>query len=42
VVDPYEGTAWAIASQPIPSMTLQTCIGKKSQYRLNVRLVRVD
>ena len=30
---------WAIASQRVPSMTLQTCIGSRSQYRLNVRLV---
>ena len=41
VVDPAE-SAWAIASQPVPSMTLQTCVGKKSQWRLNVRLVAVD
>jgi hypothetical protein len=39
VVDPSE-SAWAIASQPVPSMTLQTCVGKNSQYRLNVRLVQ--
>ena len=39
VVDPSEVT-WAIASQPVPSMTLQTCVGKYSQYRLNVRLVQ--
>jgi sortase (surface protein transpeptidase) len=39
VVDPSEA-AWAIASQPVPSMTLQTCVGKYSQYRLNVRLVQ--
>jgi sortase (surface protein transpeptidase) len=30
---------WAIASQPVPSMTLQTCYGAKSEYRLLVRLV---
>ncbi|MEO8272759.1 MAG: hypothetical protein ABI620_01665 [Chloroflexota bacterium] len=30
---------WAIASQPVPSMTLQTCIGLK---RLAVRLVAVN
>jgi sortase (surface protein transpeptidase) len=41
VVDPTE-SAWAIASQPVPSMTLQTCLGKNSQWRLNVRLVAVD
>jgi hypothetical protein len=39
VVDPSEA-AWAIASQPVPSMTLQTCVGENSQYRLNVRLVQ--
>jgi len=39
VVLPTEAT-WAIASQPVPSMTLQTCVGKDSQYRLNVRLVQ--
>jgi sortase (surface protein transpeptidase) len=33
--------AWAIASQPVPSMTLQTCVGTWSQYRLDVRLVSV-
>lgn len=30
---------WAIASQPVTSMTLQTCIGAKSDRRLLVRLV---
>jgi hypothetical protein len=39
VVDPTQVT-WAIASQSVPSMTLQTCVGKNSQYRLNVRLVQ--
>jgi sortase family protein len=39
VVDPSKVT-WAIASQPTPSMTLQTCVGKYSQLRLNVRLVQ--
>jgi sortase (surface protein transpeptidase) len=32
-------TAWATASQRTPSMTLQTCMGAHSQYRLDVRLV---
>jgi Sortase domain len=41
VVDPVD-SHWAIASQPVPSMTLQTCVGKQSQWRLNVRLVAVD
>ncbi len=40
VVRPTE-IAWQIAAQPVPSMTLQTCVGKDSQFRLNVRLVRV-
>ena len=39
VVDPTEA-AWAIADQPVPSMTLQTCVGKDGSYRLNVRLVQ--
>jgi hypothetical protein len=32
-------TRWATASQPTLSMTLQTCMGSRSQYRLDVRLV---
>ena len=40
-VDPTE-SEWAIAPQPVPSMTLQTCVGKNGQLRLNVRLVAVD
>ncbi len=39
VVDPADA-GWAIASQPVPSMTLQTCVGKDGQLRLNVRLVQ--
>jgi hypothetical protein len=31
--------AWAIASQPVPSMTLQTCTATSGPYRLVVRLV---
>ena len=38
VVTPDQ-TAWAIAAQKVPSITLQTCVGSKSQYRLLVRLV---
>ena len=30
---------WAIAAQSTPSMTLQTCVGAKSERRLLVRLV---
>ena len=41
VVRPTE-IAWQIAAQPRPSMTLQTCVGKDSQYRLNVRLVATN
>lgn len=41
VVDPVD-SGWAIASQSDPSMTLQTCVGKASRYRLNVRLVATD
>jgi sortase (surface protein transpeptidase) len=41
VVDPTE-SEWAIASQPVPSMTLQTCVGRDGSKRLNVRLVAVD
>ncbi len=38
VVSP-ENSEWAIASQRVPSMTIQTCIGLK---RLNVRLVAIN
>jgi hypothetical protein len=41
VVRPTE-TAWQTAAQPVPSMTLQTCIGKNSEWRLNVRLVSTN
>lgn len=33
--------AWAYAGQSRPSLTLQTCVGAQSQYRLIVRLTRV-
>ena len=33
---------FAYASQPEPSVTLQTCVGAKSQFRLIVRLSKVD
>jgi hypothetical protein len=32
-------TDWATAAQRTLSMTLQTCMGGHSQYRLDVRLV---
>jgi sortase (surface protein transpeptidase) len=38
VVSPY-GAEWAYASQDRPSLTLQTCVGARSQSRLVVRLV---
>jgi sortase (surface protein transpeptidase) len=41
VTTPDDG-AWAYASQATPSLTLQTCIGARSQYRLIVRLVQSD
>jgi hypothetical protein len=40
VVSPV-GADWAFAAQSVPSMTLQTCVGANSQYRLIVRLVQV-
>jgi len=36
-----ENGAWAYAGQPRPTLTLQTCVGARSQYRLIVRLTRV-
>lgn len=41
VVRPDKGE-FAYASQSRPSMTLQTCVGAKSQYRLIVRLVKAS
>ena len=41
IVSPADA-GWAIASQPVPSMTLQTCIGPDGTQRLNVRLVAVS
>jgi hypothetical protein len=38
---PTTDAAWAWAPQGTPSMTLQTCVGKNSKYRLMVRLVQV-
>jgi hypothetical protein len=38
---PTPDASWAWAPQPVPSMTLQTCVGKDSKYRLMVRLVDV-
>jgi len=41
VTTPDQG-AWAYASQSTPSLTLQTCVGASSQYRLIVRLAQAD
>jgi hypothetical protein len=40
VTTPDNG-AWAYAGQSTPSLTLQTCVGAQSQYRLIVRLTKV-
>jgi hypothetical protein len=40
VTTPTKGT-WAYAAQKDPSLTLQTCVGSRSQYRLIVRLTQV-
>jgi sortase family protein len=40
VTTPDKGT-WAYAGQERASLTLQTCVGAKSQYRLIVRLAKV-
>ncbi len=40
VTTPDNG-AWAYAAQSSPSLTLQTCVGAQSQYRLIVRLRKV-
>jgi hypothetical protein len=40
VTTPEKGT-WAYAGLSRPSLTLQTCVGARSQYRLIVRLARV-
>jgi hypothetical protein len=42
VTAPTTEASWAWASLGTPSMTLQTCVGKNSQYRLLVRLVELD
>jgi hypothetical protein len=41
VVKPTTAASWAWASLGTPSMTLQTCVGANSAYRLMVRLVQV-
>ncbi len=41
VVEPTPDAAWAWASLSTPSMTLQTCLGRHSEYRLMVRLAQV-
>ncbi len=39
---PTTDASWAWAAQSVPSMTLQTCVGANSQYRLMVRLVQIS
>lgn len=41
VVRPTKAAKWAWASLASPGMTLQTCLGANSEYRLMVRLVQV-
>lgn len=41
VVKPTTAASWAWAAQSRPSMTLQTCVGARSDQRLMVRLVQV-
>jgi hypothetical protein len=41
VTPPTSSASWAWAAQSRPSMTLQTCLGAHSEYRLVVRLVAV-
>jgi hypothetical protein len=41
VTPPTTSASWAWAAQSRPSMTLQTCVGANSAYRLMVRLVAV-
>lgn len=41
VVAPTTAAKWAWASLSAPGMTLQTCVGANSAYRLMVRLTRV-
>jgi hypothetical protein len=41
VTAPTTAASWAWAPLSKPGMTLQTCVGSKSQYRLMVRLTRV-
>jgi hypothetical protein len=38
---PTTAASWAWAAQSVPSMTLQTCVGAHSEYRLMVRLQEV-
>jgi Sortase domain len=39
---PTTDASWAWAAQDTPSMTLQTCVGANSEYRLMVRLAEVS
>jgi hypothetical protein len=41
ITAPTTAASWAWAALPSPGMTLQTCVGANSEYRLMVRLDRV-
>ena len=41
ITTPDKG-AWAYAGQSRASLTLQTCVGANSQYRLIVRLLKIS
>jgi hypothetical protein len=41
VTPPTTSASWAWAAQSRPSMTLQTCLGANSEYRLMVRLIAI-
>jgi hypothetical protein len=42
VTAPTTAASWAWAPLSRPGMTLQTCVGANSEYRLMVRLDQVD
>jgi hypothetical protein len=42
ITRPTGAASWAWAALSKPSMTLQTCVGRNSEYRLMVRLVATN
>jgi hypothetical protein len=42
ITEPTAESHWAWDPQKVSSMTLQTCMGTNSEYRLIVRLVEVE